>query len=1030
MAAGSKPTRRKKKRSTAQLEALAQARAERQEGENIAPTPSLHTPSASTTRATSPSARSRPALHTSAQQKAIENTNNVAPSTRKRKKYDLEDWEHVARRTRRKLYASEDKVERLEGKVSALEEAVAEGERRHAGEIRDASRANREMWWELQKTREGLTAEQTENARVQRILQEQDDNLAARLKELFDVKKSNRALSMQVLRRSGSARSQRAYYLRDSVLTADFQKRIRDKGIFTPVARAIALKLVLAGCAEHAVGGVIQELGWLVGIRRLNTIPRMSARTVARSIAEGGIAAKIQLGYEIMRNKNLTASGDSTSHRRQEYDSRFISLKPVTSTGALSDTHVLRSLGVDAFLNHSSEEQVRGLLKKLQQICDIFNRSPFAKRKGLEMSLTAFATCLRGTNGDHANDVKKDNKLLLAWKLEMTKVLLGYDKLRQMSPESAFCIIIPHARAMLLDVGGQDAWEALSDAVRAEKESVFMRSAAEEVGEQVYEGLDGGEKKKLSLFLFSGCCMHKELNSVKGGDTRMRAYYSGHPEIVPPVLLVNKDNAAVLAGVKDGEQLTPAELRALSISGCGAVKATTLAGMICNNKDSKKGQHDRYVWYFDRELGPAVAARRFPDVSNTRFQSHCAASCEILLHLDLYRSFMQRGVYYKKEKPSFTNIEKNFFRALHCDTTLTKMAVLALYGLCVSSPYVRQIRGPGMTSLNALTLGPLHVCLRNFIEKLINNPNIVLGDNATHATATFDGKEWERAGVFEAIASLRDAMPHLEVLFVEFLRGALETWERFTAEFDPGGDISQLTTEEQDEFWMPATNDANKSALGGVRVNATARPNQTLHQFEAKDTFRRNNTQRFVNQDFIAEDHKFVRGETRLLQASRPQRQLQNAQVAHDEEEARRHQASEEQSNAKAVERQIKLDNTVLITDAEKLVRVRKDALIDQLNYWRHRLLAKVEPNTKISKNVDKVVELRKLLALFPGGVVPESERTIPKGKGHTLIVGPKAVLQDMPSISIASTEVVDHSVREEEGEEIDLLYESEVDDI
>ncbi|KAI5885906.1 uncharacterized protein SCHCODRAFT_02753181 [Schizophyllum commune H4-8] len=975
-------------------------------------------------------ARSKVTLQDSVHQNTGGDTDNSIPSTRKRKKYDADDWERVARRTRRKLYTTEDKVEKLEGRISALQEAAEQGERRHIEELHVASRASGEMWWELQKTREGLTAEQMENTRIQRLLGEQDDRLAARLKELFDTKKSNRALSMQVLRRGGSARSKRTYYLRDSVVTADFQNRVRSKGAFTPAARAIALKLVLSGCAEHAVGGVIQELGRLVGIRRLNAIPRMSARTVSRIIAEGGIAAKIQLGYEIMRNTSLTASGDSTSHRRQEYDSRFVALKPVTATGTLSDTHVLRSLGVDASLNHSSEEQVRGLLKKLQQICEIFNRSPFAKRKGLEMSLTAFATRLRGTNGDHANDVKKDNKLLLMWKLELTKISLGYDKLRQMSPENAFCVIIPHARAVLLEVGGQAAWDALSDVVRAEKESAFMRSAAEEVGEQEYERLGASEKKRLSLFLFSGCCMHKELNSVKGGDTRMRTYYPNHPEVAPPVLLANKDNAAVLAGVKDGEQLTPAELRALSISGCGAVKATTLAGMICNNKDSKKGQHDRYIWYFDKELGPAVTARRFPDVSNTRFQSHCAASCEILVHLDLYRDFMRNGVYYKKEKPGFTNIEKNFFRALHCSTTLTEMAVLALYGLCVSCPYVRQIRGPGMSNLNALTLGPLHIRLRNFIEKLINDPSIILGDDAGYTTATFDGEEWERPGVFDAIVSLRPAMPHLQELLVEFLKGALETWERFTAEFDPSGDISQLTTEEQDEFWMPATNDANESALGGVRVNASARPNQTLHQFEAKDMFRRNDTQQFVDQEFIAEDHKFVRGEARLLQASRPQRQLQHAQVVHDEEEARRHQASEEQSNAKALERQIKLDNTVLITDAEKFVGVRKDALIDQLNYWRHRLLAKVEPNTKIPKNVDKVAELRKLLALFPGGVVPESERTIPKGKGHTLIVGPEAVLQDMPSISIASTEVVDHSVREEEGEEIDLLYESEVDDI
>ncbi|KAI5895940.1 uncharacterized protein SCHCODRAFT_02492628 [Schizophyllum commune H4-8] len=936
MASGEKtPPSRKRKTNqrAARSSNLARARAQlRGNSENVAPNSatsaypttdseaSSDRPPSGAPPASSNAPRPRILQNSSSRNAAIVSAADLASRTSKKRKhtYTIDDWKNEARNARRKLERRDEEVAGLKAEVHASEEILALERAEHARNQRMANLAHSSVWSELQKARDTLTKEEKEKARLQNLLTEQDERLAEKLKEescAFD---------------EGPAE----YYSRSSPPSRVSRTGHSPHGVFR--------------CAEHAVGGVIRELGRLVGIRRLNRIPSMSARTVARIIAEGGIAAKIQLGYEMVTNTSITASGDSTSHRRQEYDSRFVVLRPVTDSGILSDSHVLRSLGIDASLDHSSEEQVRGLLKKLAQICDIFNRSPFAKRKGLLMSFEAFALRLRGTSGDHANDVKKDNKLLLEWKLEMTKIALGFEALRQMSTQDSLRAIIPHARAAILDVGGSEAWERLNAATRTEKETALTRSAAKEVGELAYARLNPDEKKKMSLFLFTGCCMHKELNSVKGGDARMRTYYATHPEIIPPVLLANKDNAAVLAGITDNEQLTPAELRALSVSGCGAVKATTLAGMICNNKDSKKGQHDRYVWYFDKVLGPAVIARRFPDVSNTRFQSHCAAACEILQHLKLYRAFM-RHVFYKKDKPGFTNI-----------------------------------RGPGMTALNALTLGPLHTRLENFIKTLIADTTLVLGPNASYKTAAFDGEPWEREGVFEAIAALRkaDLMPHLE--------------RRGSAEFDPGSDIDGLTADEQDEFWMPVTNDANESALGGLRANVARRPNQTLHQFEAKDTFRRNGTQGFID-CFEDEDHRYVRGEARRIQESRPQRQIRRAQVAHDDEEARRHQLVEEEKNKKALAWQERLEAIVFVAEEDRLQTMRKVELTDQLNYWRHKLLApKVAPEYSIPNRPHKIAELKRLLALYPNGAVPECEREGPKRKAPTASLGPESVLQDM----------------------------------
>jgi hypothetical protein len=47
--------------------------------------------------------------------------------------------------------------------------------------------------------------------------------------------------------------------------------------------------------------------------------------------------------------------------------------------------------------------------------------------------------------------------------------------------------------------------------------------------------------------------------------------------------------------------------------------------------------------------------------------------------------------------------------------------------------------------------------------------------------------------------SLGPSLPYLKPLLVEFCKGALETWKRFTAEFEEGGIIDQLTPEREEK---------------------------------------------------------------------------------------------------------------------------------------------------------------------------------------------------------------------------------------
>ena len=80
--------------------------------------------------------------------------------------------------------------------------------------------------------------------------------------------------------------------------------RLTQKGVYTIQARALARLMVSTGTAEAKVGETLQEIGKSLGV---DIQEKMSKRTVQRSIFEIGVAADIQLGYEMAKSdsKNL-----------------------------------------------------------------------------------------------------------------------------------------------------------------------------------------------------------------------------------------------------------------------------------------------------------------------------------------------------------------------------------------------------------------------------------------------------------------------------------------------------------------------------------------------------------------------------------------------------------------------------------------------------------------------------------------------------------------------------------------------------
>ena len=118
-----------------------------------------------------------------------------------------------------------------------------------------------------------------------------------------------------------------------------------------------------------------------------------------------------------------------------------------------------------------------------------------------------------------------------------------------------------------------------------------------------------------------------------------------------------------------------------------------------------------------------------------------------------------------------------------------------------------------------LDLGPLHSRVYDHMQKIIGNPDILIGNDLdpdeSYKTATLDGEDWQNAAVVKKILDLIPKLPHFHDLLISFFKGAAEeTWERFTSEFAPGGLIDKATAEERELAWMPATNDENEGLLG------------------------------------------------------------------------------------------------------------------------------------------------------------------------------------------------------------------------
>ncbi|ESK91279.1 hypothetical protein Moror_2843 [Moniliophthora roreri MCA 2997] len=391
---------------------------------------------------------------------------------------------------------------------------------------------------------------------------------------------------------------------------------------------------------------------------------------------------------------------------------------------------------------------------------------------------------MTGGNSDHSEDQKKLFKLLKAYKEKVGYEQQGESTLLDMTLEEALPLLMEIYWDAVDKAGGFTAWLGLThNEQKLQNDNAYLEFC-KRLGKERFNLLSEKERAASKLFLWVGCGMHKEMNAFKGAVQSIEEWWKENEREKPPCKLMNRDNrAAAESGSSE------AATRAVAVSKGGAIKLTELAGAVFHHKDKRKGQQNTVKYFAQHVLGMPIV---FPDTSNIRYHCHGDASSELLVNYDFYFMLLEM-VWDKKEAGTFTNLELNVYTGLQDTPTIEELCAISLYSQSVTHPYLHTIREPEGNKTNALDLGPLHNRLISFIQKIINNPNILLSPAASFETATFDGKNWQRPEVIYAIQTQLPNLPHVRPLTIACFHGALTTWKRFLVEFAPRGEIDKAT---------------------------------------------------------------------------------------------------------------------------------------------------------------------------------------------------------------------------------------------
>ncbi|KIJ32511.1 hypothetical protein M422DRAFT_265676 [Sphaerobolus stellatus SS14] len=729
--------------------------------------------------------------------------------------------------------------------------------------------------------------------------------------------KKNHALDMHLSHSQGQ-QERAVAKVRDEALNLE----LKEKGVVKDRIRNAAIRLLHLGVPTENVNSVIECVAEVAGMPVKES---MSSWTVRHVIKEGGVAVQLQIAEAVKESNSITLSGDGTTH------------KNVNST------------------NHTAQKQLEGLQDQISSICVMYNEMVGSSHE--KVDARSFPLKLQGICTDHAADQKLLVELLKDWKIKTDREVRGDEKLLSLPPEQFKAVLSMAYKADIEAMGGLDTWNALPESEQSSCKTGKYQELCLKLGQEIFKRLKPEEQEDSDRLVRVGCCMHKELNSIKGGTAEMQTAWD-KLGLEGPMKYFNKDNSATFQ-VGDGVSKT----RAADASQSGAIKLTSLAGSLFNHKDDKKGHQGSLVIFFEGKLGHSV---RFQDTSNTRYQSHCEAAAELLVHREIYLAFLEE-IKEKKENCTLNNMELNVYQDLQDLPTLSELTVLALFANTVSHPYMCRIRSPDQQTTNALDLGPLHSEVLSFMQCIIEDPDIILGEAVTEESASFDKKVWDQSEVFSSIMELKKTLPYLWELLVAFFAGAAVTWKRFTSEYETGGVIEKLSLEKRLQAWMLSTNDINEGALGSYRVTMRQAPNMTEETYNASTMSKMNGTLTWMEETCTPKDRASLHRKAREIDEQHLEKKRQKIQAEYNAEVVCKKREQDAVKKAKKDATTAKILTIIPIKTVEELEKKKPivSELDIQLDWYRQVPGHSIPKKSVLGRKQLKIEALKSVIEHF-----------------------------------------------------------------
>ena len=190
--------------------------------------------------------------------------------------------------------------------------------------------------------------------------------------------------------------------------------------------------------------------------------------------------------------------------------SHFATFPPVLSANNTEGTVKCfprrRFLGIAREVNHKTSTQAENWIGLVNDIYFIYKESPGGSEDST--SIIKIWSKATGFSADHAADQLKLSRELCTFKLSCMYQLLGVEEMKLKSEGEIERIVNEKFYEILAEIGDWAGWEIQSGEERKSLLERLINEVAVHFGELAFAKLPEQQQRILTLWFWSGCCMH------------------------------------------------------------------------------------------------------------------------------------------------------------------------------------------------------------------------------------------------------------------------------------------------------------------------------------------------------------------------------------------------------------------------------------------------------------------------------------------------------------------------------------------